>query len=99
MEKVKTTILVGKDLLEEFKRLTSLRRGTSRVLSAEFEEALKAFSPTEIISSLALRLNLKIDAYPSLGEIAQSRPNVGASAGAAVREMRDGRKLRLLRHK
>ena len=99
MQKTKTTIVVDKQLLDQFKRLTSLKRGTSRTLSAELEEAIKAFSPPETLSSLAAKLNLKIDRFPSLNEIVQNRPKVGVSAGTIIRGMRDERKHSLSRYK
>jgi len=99
MQKVKTTLVVDKRLLDQFKKLTSMKRGTSKALSTEFEEALRAFSPMEIISSLIAALSLKIDQYPSLGEVAKNRPRVKISAGRIVREMRDEREQRILGHK
>ena len=98
-QKVKTTILIDKHLLDQFKRLASAKHGTSRTLSAEFEKALRASSPSEILTAAATRLNLAIDRYPSLDEIIQKRPRVDVSAGTTVREMRDGRGQRVLGHK
>ncbi len=97
--KTKTTIVVDSRLLDEFKRLTSLKNGTSRTLSLEFEEAIRAFSPPEILLALAERLNLKITKYPSLDEIARNRPRVNVSSGEVVREMRDERDHSLPGHK
>jgi len=78
-----------------------MKHGTPRALSLEFEEAIKAFSPPEILSGLAERLGLKIEKYPSLDEIAQRRPRAGTkfSAAKVVREMRDEREQRVLGHK
>ena len=98
MQKVKTTVLIDKDLLDQFKKLASVKHGTSKALSSEFEEALRAFSPLEIMSSLIATLNLKIGQYPSLEEVAKNRPRVKISAGRIVREMRDEREQRILGH-
>jgi len=101
MARTKTTVLVDRHLLDQFRRLSSVKHGTPRALSLEFEEAIRAFSPPEILSRLAERLGLKIEKYPSLDEIAQRRPRAGAkfSAARVVREMRDGREQRVLGHK
>jgi len=99
MAKAKTTILIDKDLLDQFKRLASLKHGTTRSLSSEIEEALRAFSPFEILSSAAKRLGQRIDHYPSLREVAKNRPRVKISAATVVREMRDERERHLFGHK
>lgn len=99
MQKTKTTIVVDKQLLDQFKRLTSAKHGSPRTLSSELEEAIRAFSPPEILSSLAAKLNLKIDRFPSLDEIVQIRPKVNISAGRIIREMRDEREHSLSRYK
>ena len=98
LQKVKTTVLIDKNLLDQFKKLTSMKHGTSKALSSEFEEALRSFSPLEIMSSLIATLNLKIGQYPSLEEVAKNRPRVRISAGRIVREMRDEREQRILGH-
>jgi len=99
MAKTKTTILIEKDILDQFKRLVSLKHGATRNLSLEIEEALRAFSPFEILSSAAARLSQKIDHYPSLKEVVKNRPRVDISAGTIVREMRDERARNVLGHK
>ena len=99
MEKTKTTVVIDKGLLEQFKRLALLRYGTARSLSLELEKAIRAFTPPEILSLVAKRLNLSIDSYPSLDEIERTRVRVTASAGTVVRKMRDEREKRLLGHK
>ena len=78
-------------LLEQFRALAAAKHGGSRALSSELEEAIRAFSPQEIIRSLASSLGLKIDRYPSLEEVARDRPSVSASAADTVRELRDHR--------
>lgn len=98
MTKVKTTILVDDQLLKHFRDLAVSKYGTSRMLSSEFEEALRAFSGLEVIRSLAARLGVKIDQFPSLDEISRNRPRVAASAGKVVREIRDERAQRPLGH-
>ena len=60
-------------------------------MSSELEEAIRAFSPQEVIRSLATRLGLKIDRYPSLEEVARDRPRVNVSAAEVLRELRDHR--------
>jgi len=62
MAKTKTKIL-GQDLLDQFRRFASLKHRTTRNLSSEIEEGLRAFSPFEILSSSAEKLNQKIDHY------------------------------------
>ena len=91
MTKTKTTILLDERLLEQFRTLTTAKHASSRMLRSEFEEAIRAFSPLEIIRSLADKLRLKIDQYPSLDKVARTRPRVRLSAGKVVREMRDER--------
>jgi hypothetical protein len=91
LAKTKTTIQVDSRLLEQFKALAAAKHGGSRALSSELEEAIRAFSPQEIIRSVADRLGLKMDRYPSLEEVARRRPSVKASAGKIVREMRNHR--------
>jgi len=98
LTKAKTTILVDDQLLKQFREMAASKYGTSRMLSSQFEEALRAFSALEVIKSLASRLGVKIDRYPSLDEVSRNRPRVAASAGKIVREMRDERAQRLLRH-
>ena len=98
MTKVKTTILVDDQLLKHFRDLAVSKYGTSRMLSSEFEEALRAFSALEVIKSLVGRLGVKIDQYPSLDEVSRNRPRVAASAGKVVREIRDERAQRPLGH-
>jgi hypothetical protein len=98
LTKVKTTILVDDQLLKQFRELAVSKYGTSRMLSSEFEEALRAFSALEVIKSLAVRLGVKIDQYPSLDEVSRNRPRVAASAGKGVRGTRDKRAQRLLGH-
>lgn len=68
------------------------------MLSSELEEALRAFSPLEVIKSLAARLDVKIDRYPSLDEVSRNRPSVAAAAGNILRQMRDERAQRVLGH-
>jgi len=41
---------------------------------------------------------LKVDRYPSLDEVSQTRPRLATSAGKTVRKMRDERSRRLLGH-
>ena len=91
MAKTKTTVEVDSNLLQQFKALAAANHGGSRALSSEFEEAMRAFSPQEIIRLIASRLSLKIDRYPSLDDIARDRPSLGTSAGETVREMRNHR--------
>lgn len=98
MSKTKTTVMLNDQLLKQFRDLAASKHGSSRMLSSEMEEALRAFSPLEVIRSLTTRLNIKIDQYPSLDEISRNRPQVASSAGKAVREMRDDRAERLLGH-
>jgi len=98
LTKVKTTILVDDQLLKHFRDLAVSKYGTSRMLSSEFEEALRAFSGLKVIRSLAARLGVKIDQFPSLDEISRNRPRVAASAGKVVREIRDERAQRPLGH-
>lgn len=98
MAKVKTTVLLDEHLLKQFRDLVASKYGTSRMLSSEFEEALKAFSPLEVIRSLAARLHVTIEQYPSLDEVSRNRPRVNVSAGNVLREMRDERARRLLGH-
>jgi len=93
--KTKTTILIDDDLLEQFRGLAASKPGGLRMLNSEFEEALRAFSPLEVIRSSAARLGLRIDRYPSLEEVTRSRPRVSVSAGRVLREMRDERAQRL----
>jgi len=95
---VKTTVLLDEHLLKQFRELVASKYGTSRMLSSEFEEALKAFSPLEVIRSLAARLHVTIEQYPSLDEVSRNRPRVNVSAGKVLREMRDERARRLLGH-
>jgi hypothetical protein len=64
LTRTKTTIVVDDRLLKQFRDLASSKHGTSRMLSSELEEALRAFSPLEVIKSLAARLDVKIDRYP-----------------------------------
>lgn len=97
MTKVKTTILVDDQLLKHFRDLAVSKYGTSRMLSSEFEEALRAFSGLEVIRSLAARLGVKIDQFPSLDEISRNRPRVAASAARLLRETRDERAERLIK--
>lgn len=68
------------------------------MLSAEFEEALRAFSPLEIIRSLTKRMGIMIDRYPSVDEVSRNRKRVAASSGKVVREMRDERAQRIFGH-
>lgn len=98
MTRTKTTIVVDDQLLKQFRDLASSKHGTSRMLSSELEEALRAFSPLEVIKSLAARLDVKIDRYPSLDEVSRNRPRVAASAGKILRQMRDERAQRVLGH-
>jgi len=98
LAKTKTTILVDDRILDQIRNLATSKHGTSRMMSAEIEDALRAFSPLETIMALAARLNLKIDRYPSLDEVSRSRPRIATSAGKTVRKMRDERSRRLLGH-
>ena len=91
LAKTKTTVQIDSRLLEQFRTLAAAKHGGSRALSSELEEAIRAFSPEEVIRSLASRLGLKIDRYPSLDEVARDRPRVKASAAETVRELRDRR--------
>jgi len=91
LAKTKTTIQVESRLLEQFRGLAASKHGGSRALSSELEEAIRAFSPQEVIRSLATRLGLKIDRYPSLEEVARDRPRVNVSAAEVLRELRDHR--------
>jgi hypothetical protein len=98
LTKTKTTIVIDGQLVKQFRDLASSRHGTSRTLNSELEEALRAFSPLEVIKSLAARLDVKIDRYPSLDEVSRNRPRVAASTGKILRQMRDERAQRLLGH-
>jgi len=95
----KTTILVDDRVLMQIRNLATWKHGTSRMMSTEIEDALRAFSPLETIMALAARLNLKVDKYPSLDEVSRSRPRLATSAGKTVRKMRDERSRHLLGHK
>lgn len=98
MSKTKTTVMLDDQLLKQFRDLAASKHASSRMLSSEIEEALRAFSPLEVIRSLTARLDIRIDPYPSLDEISRNRPQVASSAGKVVREMRDERTERLLGH-
>lgn len=98
MPRTKTTVVIDEQLLQQFKALVVSKHGSSRMLSSELEEAIRAFSPQEIIRSLAARLGLDISRYPSLDEVSRSRPKLSASAGDAVRGLRDERARRLPRY-
>jgi len=98
LARTKTTILVDDRVLEQIRSLAASKHGTSRMMSAEIEDALRAFSPLETIMALAAKLNLKVDRYPSLDEVTRSRPKLPTSAGKTVRKMRDERPKRLLGH-
>jgi len=98
LARTKTTILVDDRVLEQIRNLATSKHGTSRMMSAEIEEALRAFSPLETIKALAARLDVKVDKYPSLDEVSRSRPRLATSAGKTVRKMRDERSRRLLGH-
>ena len=91
MAKTKTTVQVDSELLEQFKATAAAKHGGLRALSSELEEAIRAFSPQEVIKSLANKLGLKIERYPSLDDVVRDRPSVSGSAGQTVREMRDDR--------
>jgi len=89
--KVKTTVQVDSRLLEQFRALAAAKHGGTRALSSELEEAIRAFSPQEVIRSLAANLNLKVNRYPSLEDVARDRPSVNVSAAETLRELRDHR--------
>jgi hypothetical protein len=84
-------VQVDSRLLEQFRTLAAAKHGSSHALSAELEEAIRAFSPQEVIRSLASNLGLKIDHYPSLEEVVRHRPTVNASAAETLRGLREHR--------
>lgn len=98
MPRTKTTILIDERLLDQFRALVVSKHGSSRMLSLEFEEAVRAFLPTEVLRTLAGKLGIELGRYPSLEEVARSRPKLHLSAGRIVRRTRDERR-RLPRHK
>jgi hypothetical protein len=98
LTKTKTTIVIDGQLVKQFRDLATSKHGTFRTLNSELEEALRAFSPLEVIKSSAARLDVKIDPYPSLDEVSRNRPRVAASAGKILRQMRDERAQRVLGH-
>lgn len=99
LPKTKTTIVIDGRLLDQFRALVVSKHGSARMLSSELEEAIRAYSPPEIIKSLAAKLGLESRRYPSVEEVARGRPRIRSSAGRVVREMRDERARRLLGHK
>ncbi|HXX73425.1 MAG TPA: hypothetical protein VEI80_06985 [Candidatus Acidoferrales bacterium] len=97
MRRVKTTVVVDEELLRRFKEFAA-KNGPSRGFSAELEDAIRAFSPLEIMRSAATELGFNIARYPSLDEVSRMRPRVRASAGETVRELRYERPKHLHGH-
>lgn len=54
MPRTKTTILIDERLLDQFRALVVSKHGSLRMLSLEFEEAVRAFLPTEVLRTLAI---------------------------------------------
>ena len=87
MPKVKLTLSVDRDLLEEA-RLAAVRDG--RALSEIVEEYLEYLAADAWLEGLADELGLGPLEPTSEGEVPASRPR-GLDAARAVRELRDGR--------
>ena len=86
---VKTTIVVDEKTWKEFKKMVSLRYGSSRFTSPAVEEAIKCFNITELLKKFLDAVGCSLAAYPSLKEVEERRPKLGTSAGEEIRRMRD----------
>jgi len=94
MKVIKTTIAIGEETWNEFKKIVSLRYGSSRVVSHAVEEAIRCFNAAELLKSFSGAMGIAIE-YPSIREVEERRPKLRVSAGEEVRGIRDERQARL----
>lgn len=91
MKKRKLTLTIRGDLLEEVKRIATIRGET---LSSIVEEYFEYLALNNWIESLARELGLGSLDYVTNEEIVKSRPK-GFDAARVVRELRSGRERRI----
>ncbi len=89
--KKKLTLSIRKDLLDEAKKIATLR---GKTLSGIIEEYFEYLVSVEWIGSLARELGLEPLEPVSPAEITKSRPK-GFNASLIVREIREGRTRRI----
>lgn len=95
MPSAKTTAVIDEDLLKRFIKLVGSKVASTQGLSADPKEPTGAFSPAEIIRSVATKVGADMSLPSSLEQMSQTRPRVRVSAGKTVRKLRDKRELSL----
>ncbi|MEM1611335.1 MAG: hypothetical protein QXQ57_06790 [Sulfolobales archaeon] len=89
-DKVKTSIVVDRDLWERFKSRVAVERGL-RTLSRAVEEAIEEeLYEQTVIRALEELLQEEMKAYKSI-QVTPVKPRVTTDAGYVVRELRDSR--------
>ena len=88
-EKIKTSIMVRRDLWEEFRAKVAVEKGL-KMLSQAVEEALEEeLIDTKVAEALEERLR-RMEGSPA-DESVPVKPKVRTDAGTVIREMRDAR--------
>jgi len=98
MNTIKTTINIDEATWNEFKKTVSSRYGSIRKLSSAVEEAIQCFNTAELLKRFTGLMGIDAGLYPSIREVEKRRPKLEASAGEAVRAMRDEREARISGH-